>query len=428
MPETIQDTTQSEKPEYEDLIGKWKKEYLEGKKPFADSTVRNSVKCVRVFFEWYKTEIKGIPEEEFIFYKYPSTHMCDREPNYSPQELLEMNKREFEDVMRAERYEQVDAKATKEILEQHPDSHNVKIRYMVRKMRMHKVKDHVEVTSDDVMDIDVNTIFRFVLHLRDEREVCEDTIWGYYSGIKHFFNYLAPSEFVGHLGLREPPKMDQLKDKMKEDVSFKSGNEGGEVLGFKEAKKLVNRQNNPKRRALVLLMLKTGLRVSAVSKLDVGDLHLDEKYIRVEGRKNDRNTDVIIDDETVRILKFYLKSKRNTGDDDPLFGYGVDCDRYQPRSISNLVKKSAAEAGIRTYENKSGKTSKVSGHWLRHTFSNFYVYEEGGTEAGRELDLKIQLGHKLNYSQEYQSSNFDKKRSMEQRRRDYKRAVPNFLA
>jgi len=140
----------------------------------------------------------------------------------------------------------------------------------------------------------------------------------------------------------------------------------------------VQKGNRPRDEALIMLMLHTGLRVSEVSKLRIGDISISPRKgeIIVRGGKGEKFRTVPLNLNVRKALKAYL-SVRPQVDHDYLF-VGQRGQPLRPPGIYYLVKKYAHEARI----------ENVSPHTLRHTFGKNLV------DAGVPLDrVATLLGH-----------------------------------
>jgi len=136
--------------------------------------------------------------------------------------------------------------------------------------------------------------------------------------------------------------------------------------------------------AIIELILQTGLRLSEVSRLRVGDVNLPVKISKDEGGtgavhvqgKGRKERAVTVNWKAARAIKSYL-AVRPDGEDDHLFltkfrrGIG-------PRAIENVANKYLDDASIHD----------ASVHTLRHTFATHMV------RRGTKLDVVRQaLGH-----------------------------------
>jgi len=140
----------------------------------------------------------------------------------------------------------------------------------------------------------------------------------------------------------------------------------------------VQKANRPRDEALIMLMLHTGLRVSEVSNLRIGDISISPRKgaIMVRGGKGEKFRTVPLNSNVRNALKAYL-SVRPSVNHDYLF-VGQKGERLKPPGIYYVVKKYGYEARI----------DNISPHTLRHTFGKNLV------DAGVALDrVATLLGH-----------------------------------
>lgn len=136
--------------------------------------------------------------------------------------------------------------------------------------------------------------------------------------------------------------------------------------------------NQGKRDAAILTTLAfTGCRLSEVVGLNVDDLSLTQKSMRVMG-KGRKERVIPLNSLVFAELNEYL-NVRGVAEDDALFlnRYGK---RLSGRSIENLVRKYVLQAGI--FKNK------ISPHKLRHTFATLLH-----TRDVDILEIQALLGH-----------------------------------
>ena len=128
--------------------------------------------------------------------------------------------------------------------------------------------------------------------------------------------------------------------------------------------------------ALLLLAVRTGLRVSELVSLTRANVHLGAgSHVDClgKGRKR-RNTP--LDKQTVAVLKAWLK-ERSGGDDDPLFPSRTGS-RLSRDAVEHLVTKHATTAGLKA----------VTPHVLRHTAAMQLLH------AGADIAvIALWLGH-----------------------------------
>ena len=141
-------------------------------------------------------------------------------------------------------------------------------------------------------------------------------------------------------------------------VSYLDRDEIAALLAAPDTRTWLGRRDH----ALLLLMIQTGVRVSELTGLRVGDVHLGTgAHIRVlgKGRKKRATT---LTGETVKVLRAWLK-ERHGQPDEPLFPtrQGRPLSRY---TVGVIVAKHAATAAASC---PSLQAKRVTPHTLRHT-------------------------------------------------------------
>jgi integrase/recombinase XerD len=135
---------------------------------------------------------------------------------------------------------------------------------------------------------------------------------------------------------------------------------------------------DPRDRALILVLLRTGMRIGEVLRLRVRDLDIRERKVHIyEGEKNCLGRVVYLSDDALMALKLWLK-KRDTTRDYLFYGFrGQLC--YT--AARNIFVKYLGEAGL------LNKGYMI--HSLRHTFASELL------NAGMRLEcLQLLLGHR----------------------------------
>lgn len=129
-------------------------------------------------------------------------------------------------------------------------------------------------------------------------------------------------------------------------------------------------------RAIVLVLVDTGIRRDELAKIRVSDINLDGRLITITGKGRKQRV-LPISPTTLKAIWQYLKARRNpseflwlTEEGKPLTGDGVG------QMIQGLMKR----AGIMGH--------KAGPHVFRHTFANNFL-----DAGGDPLDLMYLLGH-----------------------------------
>lgn len=130
-------------------------------------------------------------------------------------------------------------------------------------------------------------------------------------------------------------------------------------------------------RAILLVLLDTGLRLGELVRLSVGDVDLIEGRCRVMG-KGAKERVVPIGGRTRRAVRAWVVTRRRVGNSDPLF-VSRRGGRLTPRAVQQLIHRLAIAADIST---------RCSPHVLRHSFARAFL-----ANGGDVFSLQRILGH-----------------------------------
>lgn len=128
--------------------------------------------------------------------------------------------------------------------------------------------------------------------------------------------------------------------------------------------KSINRDDLKGKRdfSIILLMVKSGLRVVEVSRMDVGDLTTvnGANVMRIQSKGRTHKGAIIpVSESTLKHIWKYLSDRETYSDDSPLFATIRDGERLKPEYIGTIIKRQMKKAGL---------TEKgFSSHSLRHT-------------------------------------------------------------
>lgn len=141
----------------------------------------------------------------------------------------------------------------------------------------------------------------------------------------------------------------------------------------------------PTRYMVVYLALYSGLRVSEMAALKIGDLYLKaaDPYLMIWRGKGDKRRSVYIPKFLVARLRWYLRYKKQTlgeptDEAAPLFT-GRNGGHTPPITLMKSFKRAVQVAGLRP---------ELSIHSARHTYATFLL-----AETGNLIHVKKQLGH-----------------------------------
>ncbi len=215
------------------------------------------------------------------------------------------------------------------------------------------------------------------------------------SVLRGYFNFLLKNEIISK-DISASIKNPKLKRKLPEIITLDS---------FLKILKLLDEESekNKNHKLVFELLYGCALRVSELCNLNIGDIDLDRKSIRVVG-KGSKTRVVPLGNKSQEILTEYLATRNSTHKSDPLILTSTNR-RIYPKYVSRLVQK---------YLAKVSDITKKSPHVLRHAAATHML--DNGADL---LAVKEILGHEnLSTTQIYTQV------SIERLKNAYKKAHP----
>jgi integrase/recombinase XerD len=230
----------------------------------------------------------------------------------------------------------------------------------------------------DIDDLDAPLIGAFLTHLEQDRGNSARTRNARLAAIHSLYRYTA-LRHPEHLATIGRVMAIPFKRHEQDEVSYLTLNEVKALLAAPDRSTWLGRRDH----ALLLLAIQTGVRVTELVTLRIGDISLTTgAHIKVEGKGRKRRT-ATLTRETVAVLRQWL-NERHGQPDDPLFPtrQGQPLTRY---GVSILLSKHAATAASGC---ASLNSKRVTPHTLRHT--NAMLLRAGGVDIAT---IALWLGH-----------------------------------
>jgi integrase/recombinase XerD len=230
------------------------------------------------------------------------------------------------------------------------DTFRLLLRYASQRRSKPPIKLKVE-------DLDAALIGEFLIHVEKVRRNSARSRNTRLAAIRSFYRYVAMNAPEHALHCQRILSMPN-KRYTRRSVDFIDHTEMEALLATPDVSTWIGRRD----RAILLLALQTGLRVSELINLDCADIVLGVgAHIRCEGKgRKQRSTPLRRD--TVRTLEAWLKER--SGDaDDPVFPT-IRGDRLSRDAVEHIVRKYAL-AARKACASLAGK--RVSPHVLRHS-------------------------------------------------------------
>ncbi len=226
-----------------------------------------------------------------------------------------------------------------------------------------KIED-TSITNDEI---------RQYLKSLDEKKYSKSTISRILSALRHYYNYLMIKDNLKN----NPFKQIRNPKKDKKMPNFLQYNELEDIINSIPLDDPLHVRN----RLIIELLYATGLRVSELTSLKVGQINYGNREIRVVGKGNKERI-VYFGEYCEEILKLYIHKYRNEllkdKDNDWLL-LNKDGDGLSSRGVELIIENIIKELALK---------HNVSPHTLRHTFATDLLNNGADLKSVQEL-----LGH-----------------------------------
>lgn len=259
---------------------------------------------------------------------------------------------------------------------QRTDGKLVDTRFAQRKhrfeLRSRALLDRFDVAVDAIRKEEIVGYFSY---LESERSLARSTLARRLSSLRRFFSLLSKEGY----GVA-PEVLEKLEDiKVRRDRHLPLTLERQEALDF------LSVIDNPRDRAIVLVMLYMGLRISEVVRLNVDDITEQTDGITFRGKGGKERYVPIHPSVRSAIAAYKPLRPKGVRDElgEPLF-VSRHRRRIDPRTVRHFIKEYARRASLLD----NSKRQRMSPHKLRHTFATLLLQGDVDIRHIQEL-----LGH-----------------------------------
>lgn len=236
--------------------------------------------------------------------------------------------------------------------------------YYVRNFLLHLKKDPLKVDRSDLK------AYLSGLHGRGLKQTSIDKIFG---GISNLYEFLTEENVIPANPVRPFRKryIRFYKEQDTQDVR--------QLISVEAASRLVNSILDSRDKAIITLLLKTGMRANELLSLDVGDIDIKKMEIRLKPTTKRSNRLIFFDYEAERVLRSWLvaRENRNIHGGDALFPSKTS-PRLSIRGLEREVVKHAIRVGLHDPGSKRLE-HRFSPHCCRHWFST-HLFRSGMEE------------------------------------------------
>lgn len=197
------------------------------------------------------------------------------------------------------------------------------------------------------------------------KELAPATINRRLHALKHFFDYLIDQQVIS----ANPVKPSHV---LRRSRSLPKG------LPKEQIERLFAQIHSPMDKALFLLMLRCGLRVSEVARLKVYDIDWSQQALRIEQGKGRKDRQVYLSADAVASLRECLQQRPSGVPEEAVF--------WNQKRPTRMLSVKAIQKKMARYAKAAGIVASC--HTLRHTFASNLLEQGAEIVSIREL-----LGH-----------------------------------
>lgn len=263
----------------------------------------------------------------------------------------------------------------------------------------------------------VNVIDDFINYLITDKKVSSNTLQSYTRDIRQYIEYLesvgisncaevTPTAYLNYMSYlqkmgKAPTSVSRtiastrsfyryLCNKKKCDINpvekvhaLKADKKLPQILTGEEIQLLLEQPSGEhfkgkRDKAMLEVLYATGIRVTELVSLDIGDVNLDVGYIICRGQTKERV--IPIYPRAAASLKDYIKNAREIISDEP--------EALFVNTIGTRLTRQGFWKIIKSYKEKAGITKDITPHTLRHSFAAHLL------ENGADIkSLQEMLGH-----------------------------------
>jgi len=214
-------------------------------------------------------------------------------------------------------------------------------------------------------DVDKNALKMLLEYLQNERKVSTKTLKSYFSALSSFYNFLQYESL--HRENPVPPFMKRYLRRYK-----KTNNPGSErkLISVEEMAMLINSVLDPRDKAIITVLAKTGVRRGELIDMDVNDIDWEMQSIRLKPKAKRSNHTVYFDDETSMILRRWLRARENYNVKPgcrALF-VGEHGGQLKRHGVYHAVTKHAERVGLH-----NPKSKKIEDHFTPHCCRHWFT-------------------------------------------------------
>lgn len=234
------------------------------------------------------------------------------------------------------------------------------------------------ITSLDNRDV----LKRLLAYLTRDHNLSFKTLGNYFSALSTFCDYLVYEEIATRNPI--PPFRKRFIRQYKNTIGDMDHQR--RLISVEDMARLINSILDPRDKAIITLLTKTGIRRNELVRLDLEDVDWIEQSLQLKPHPKRSNCTVFFDDETAKVLQRWIRTRKNcdiSPDNRALFVNEVS-ERLGRNGIYRIVTKHAQRVGLHDPESKRMEDHFMP-HCCRHWFTTYLRKNGMSREFIKEL-------------------------------------------
>jgi integrase/recombinase XerD len=133
---------------------------------------------------------------------------------------------------------------------------------------------------------------------------------------------------------------------------------------------LINSILDPRDRAIVTVLAKTGIRRKELIKIDISNINWEEQSIELKAHPKRSNLTVFFDDECTLVLRRWIRARENyeASQDCKALFIGERGERLERHGVYSIVTKYATRVGL-----NDPKSKRIEDHFTPHCCRHWFT-------------------------------------------------------
>ena len=226
--------------------------------------------------------------------------------------------------------------------------------------------NYLNHNSLTLLKLDRYSLTELLRHLTEEHGYSPKTLENYFSALSSFCDYLAYEGLTD----RNPilPFRKRYLRQYKSDGYSKRSNR--QLISIEQMRMLINSILDPRDRAIVTVLAKTGIRRKELIKIDISNINWEEQSIELKAHPKRSNLTVFFDDECALVLRRWIRARENyeaSRDCKALF-IGERGERLERHGVYSIVIKYATRVGL-----NDSKSKRIEDHFTPHCCRHWFT-------------------------------------------------------